>query len=79
MHFLFINPFFFPFPAKQRALLIEWLNSIFPNLNFPIKASDEELRACLIDGTVLCQILKRLKPASVDEVGNISSVCRLPY
>ncbi|KAH9722692.1 kinesin-like protein KIN-14K [Citrus sinensis] len=53
--------------AKQRALLIEWLNSILPNLNFPIKASDEELRACLIDGTVLCQILKRLKPASVDE------------
>lgn len=53
--------------AKQRALLIEWLNSIFPNLNFPVKASDEEFRACLIDGTVLCQILKRLKPASVDE------------
>ncbi|KAL9438254.1 hypothetical protein AB3S75_024014 [Citrus x aurantiifolia] len=53
--------------AKQRALLIEWLNSILPTLNFPIKASDEELRACLIDGTVLCQILKRLKPASVDE------------
>ncbi|KAJ4713391.1 Kinesin-like protein [Melia azedarach] len=54
--------------AKQRALLIEWLNSILPNLNFPTRASDEELRALLIDGTALCQILKRLRPVSVNEV-----------
>ncbi|KAL5817989.1 hypothetical protein ACOSQ3_026367 [Xanthoceras sorbifolium] len=62
--------------AKQRALLAEWLNDLFPHLNLPIKISDEELRACLIGGTVLCQILKRLKLVSVNEVGdsNPSSV-----
>ncbi|KAK0587807.1 hypothetical protein LWI29_029199 [Acer saccharum] len=53
--------------AKQRALSVEWLNSIFPHLNLPIKASDDELRTCLIGGTVLCQILKSLKLVPVDE------------
>ncbi|KAK2647877.1 hypothetical protein Ddye_015366 [Dipteronia dyeriana] len=53
--------------AKQRALSVEWLNSIFPHLNLPIKASDGELRTCLIGGSVLCQILKSLKLVPVDE------------
>ncbi|XP_044476477.1 kinesin-like protein KIN-14P isoform X2 [Mangifera indica] len=56
--------------ANQRAILVEWLNSINPHLNLPTKASDEELRACLIDGTLLSQILKRLRLVSDNEVGN---------
>ncbi|KAM7268169.1 hypothetical protein ACFE04_010335 [Oxalis oulophora] len=64
--------------AKQRASLAEWLNTIIPNLSLPVKATDEELRACLADGTVLCRILNRLKPGSVNEAGDseVSSVSR---
>lgn len=47
---------------------MEWLNSLFPDLSLPINASDEELRAFFIDGTVLCQLLNKLKPGSVTEV-----------
>ncbi|KAI7986685.1 Kinesin-like protein KIN-14K [Camellia lanceoleosa] len=55
--------------GKQRVALIEWLNSIISNLSLPTNASDEELRACLSDGTVLCRILNRLRPGSVIEGG----------
>nr|TKS00050.1 kinesin motor family protein [Populus alba] len=48
--------------ANQRAILVEWMNSTVPSLNFPVKASSEQLRTCLIDGTVLLQILNRLRP-----------------
>lgn len=47
---------------------MEWLNSLLPDLGLPVSASDEDLRSCLIDGTILCQILNRLRPGSVDEV-----------
>ncbi|KAF8379514.1 hypothetical protein HHK36_028952 [Tetracentron sinense] len=53
--------------AKQQDDLVEWLNSMFPSLSLPPGASEEELRACLIDGTILCSILNRLSPGSVDE------------
>jgi kinesin family protein C2/C3 len=38
------------------------MNSIVLSLNLPVKASSEELRACLIDGTVLLQLLNKLRP-----------------
>ncbi|XP_038724390.1 kinesin-like protein KIN-14P isoform X3 [Tripterygium wilfordii] len=53
--------------AKQQEILVEWLHSILPNLSLPVRASVEELRACLIDGTVLCRILRRLRPGSFNE------------
>ncbi|KAL3512250.1 hypothetical protein ACH5RR_024967 [Cinchona calisaya] len=53
--------------AKQRAILVEWLNGLLPNFSLPLNASDEELRAFLVDGTVLCQLLNKLKPGSVTE------------
>ncbi|EPS62917.1 hypothetical protein M569_11869, partial [Genlisea aurea] len=60
--------------AKQRAAVVEWLNNILPDGNLPINSSDEELRAFLIDGTVLCKILNKLKPGSVSEiVGHLDS------
>ncbi|XP_022872169.1 kinesin-like protein KIN-14C isoform X2 [Olea europaea var. sylvestris] len=54
--------------AKQRATLVEWLNSILPDLSLPINASDKELQGFLVDGTVLCRILNKLKPGSVTEL-----------
>ncbi|XP_065858287.1 kinesin-like protein KIN-14J [Euphorbia lathyris] len=50
--------------------LVEWLNHMVPHVNLPLEASEEELRACLIDGTVLCSILHKLNPGSVDMRGN---------
>ncbi|KAK4409555.1 Kinesin-like protein KIN-14K [Sesamum angolense] len=54
--------------AKQRANLVEWLNGTL-DLSLPINASDEELRAFLVDGSIFCQILNKLKPGSVAESG----------
>ncbi|KAK4479291.1 hypothetical protein RD792_014802 [Penstemon davidsonii] len=60
--------------ATQRGSLVEWLNSILPPyVNLSINASDEELRAFLIDGSVLCLILNKLKPGSVPESGGLIS------
>ncbi|XP_073295548.1 kinesin-like protein KIN-14K [Primulina huaijiensis] len=55
--------------AKQRGTLVEWLNCVLPDLNLPINASDEELRAFLVDGSVLCRVLNKLKPGSITEFG----------
>ncbi|CAL2262264.1 unnamed protein product [Prunus armeniaca] len=55
--------------GKRRTYLVEWLNSLLPTLGLPKTASDENLRSCLIDGTILCRILNRLKPGFVDEGG----------
>ncbi|KAH6836069.1 hypothetical protein C2S53_012037, partial [Perilla frutescens var. hirtella] len=54
---------------KHQATLLEWLNGIIPDLRFPVEASDEELRQFLIDGSVLCRILNKLKPGSIAESG----------
>ncbi|XP_015571512.1 kinesin-like protein KIN-14J [Ricinus communis] len=51
--------------------LVEWLNHMIPHLNLPLEASEEELRACLIDGTVLCSILNKLSPGLIEMRGNI--------
>lgn len=50
---------------KGNCNLVEWLNEMLPHLNLPPEASEEELRACLIDGTVLCSILDKLSPVSI--------------
>jgi len=64
--------------AKQRAILLEWLNNTLPDVNLPLNASDEDLRMSLIDGTILCRILNMLRIGSVNEVGdyNQSTVMR---
>ncbi|XP_040999316.1 kinesin-like protein KIN-14K isoform X5 [Juglans microcarpa x Juglans regia] len=58
--------------AKKRAILVEWLNNTLPGLSLPLNASDEELRMCLIDGTILCRILNRLRIGSVSEEGDLN-------
>lgn len=55
---------------------MEWLNDMLPHLSLPLEASEEELRECLSDGTVLCSILNKLSPGLVDMVV-LSVVCNL--
>ncbi|CAN6971204.1 unnamed protein product [Brassica rapa subsp. trilocularis] len=45
--------------------LVEWLNQTLPYLNLPLEASEDELRICLRDGTVLCSLLNQLSPGSL--------------
>lgn len=44
---------------------MEWLNETLPYLKLPWEASEDELRACLRDGTVLCSLLNQLSPGSM--------------
>ncbi|KAG6411149.1 hypothetical protein SASPL_129223 [Salvia splendens] len=53
--------------VKQQACLVEWINSVLPDLHFPANASDDELRDILIDGSVLCRIVNKIKPGSISE------------
>ncbi|KAK9668132.1 hypothetical protein RND81_13G036700 [Saponaria officinalis] len=45
---------------------VEWLNGQLPNLNVPAECSTENLRAFLLDGTTLCQLLNSLSPGAVE-------------
>jgi hypothetical protein len=50
------------------APLITWINVVLPNFNLPLEISEEELRACLRDVSVLCTILDKLVPGSLEVV-----------
>ncbi|CAN6839443.1 unnamed protein product [Brassica oleracea] len=50
---------------QSHQSLVEWLNETLPYLNLPWEASEEELRACLMDGTVFCNLLNQLSPGSM--------------
>ncbi|XP_074363535.1 kinesin-like protein KIN-14K isoform X2 [Apium graveolens] len=52
----------------QRAALIEWINTTLSNVKLPVHSSDDELRALLLDGSVLCRLLNKLRPGSVSEL-----------
>ncbi|KAL5551636.1 hypothetical protein UlMin_001812, partial [Ulmus minor] len=52
--------------VNQKSSVVEWLHYMLPHFKLPKEASWEELRACLIDGTVLCSILNKLCPGSVE-------------
>lgn len=54
--------------------MIEWLNSLFPGLDIPVDALEEELRARLLDGALLCGILKRFNPDYSGEVQTSTSL-----
>ncbi|ONK66404.1 uncharacterized protein A4U43_C06F7490 [Asparagus officinalis] len=54
--------------AKKRSDVVEWLNYLFPDFNLPLEASDEELRALLLDGFVFFGILGRINPAYSGEI-----------
>ncbi|XP_074304037.1 kinesin-like protein KIN-14J [Silene latifolia] len=50
--------------------VVEWLNRQLPDLNVPAESSVEDLRAFLLDGTALCQLLNNLIPGAVEMEGN---------
>ncbi|KAJ1263709.1 hypothetical protein BS78_09G207000 [Paspalum vaginatum] len=53
--------------ANRRAELIEWLNTLLPELGLPPDSSDdEELRKLLSDGVVLCRIVNTLIPGVLE-------------
>ncbi|XP_074580885.1 kinesin-like protein KIN-14C [Curcuma longa] len=56
--------------AKRRSDVIEWLDNLFPGLRMPVDASEEELQARLLDGSLLCGILRRLSPGYSNEMRN---------
>ncbi|CAN8238501.1 unnamed protein product [Cochlearia groenlandica] len=59
-------------PNKQgHQSLVEWLNETLPYLNLTWEASEEELRACLMDGTVFCNLLNQLSPGSLKMGGSV--------
>ncbi|KAI4353565.1 hypothetical protein L6164_002504 [Bauhinia variegata] len=51
--------------ATHRMILVQWINGLLPSLCLPINIMDDELRARLSNGYVLCQILNKLVPGSV--------------
>lgn len=55
--------------GSQLASLVKWINAVLPNVNLPLETSEEELRAWLRDGSVLCSILDKLVPGSLEVVG----------
>ncbi|KAG6496091.1 hypothetical protein ZIOFF_043939 [Zingiber officinale] len=60
---------------KRRFEVIGWLNDLFPNLNIPIGASEEELSARLLDGSILCGIIKKFNLGCSKEI--VSTTNRL--
>ncbi|KMT11160.1 hypothetical protein BVRB_5g110900 [Beta vulgaris subsp. vulgaris] len=58
--------------VQKRMALVEWINTVVPHFYLSVKASDEEMRASLLDGDILSQILYRLKYISTDEVDESS-------
>ncbi|KAL2931373.1 Kinesin-like protein KIN-14P [Bienertia sinuspersici] len=58
--------------VQKRMALVEWINTIVPHFYLSVKASDEEMRASLLDGDILSQILHKLKYISSDEVDDSS-------
>ncbi|KAK6947787.1 Calponin homology domain [Dillenia turbinata] len=55
--------------GDQQVYLVEWLNGMLPHLCLPLDVSEEEMRVCLGDGAVLCNLLNRLSPGSVEMGG----------
>ena len=61
----FSSHYFFLILLSGHQNLVEWLNQTLPYLNLPSEASEDEVRACLRDGTVLCNLLNQLSPGSM--------------
>ncbi|ESQ47441.1 hypothetical protein EUTSA_v10027628mg [Eutrema salsugineum] len=60
---------------KGHQSLVEWLNQTLPYLNLPWEASEDDLRACLRDGTVFCSLLNQLSPGSMRMGGSFEPAC----
>ncbi|KAG6487910.1 hypothetical protein ZIOFF_056648 [Zingiber officinale] len=56
--------------AKRRAEVVEWIDGLFPDLVVDIDASEQGLRARLLDGAVLFRILNRFRLFGSEVIGN---------
>ncbi|QCD87164.1 ferrochelatase [Vigna unguiculata] len=60
--------------SQQLPSLVKWINVVLPNFNLPLDTSEDELRARLRDGSVLCNILESLVPGSVKGSGSLNEL-----
>ncbi|XP_027921755.1 kinesin-like protein KIN-14J [Vigna unguiculata] len=60
--------------SQQLPSLVKWINAVLPNFNLPLDTSEDELRARLRDGSVLCSILDNLVPGSVKGSGSLNEL-----
>ncbi|KAL9329933.1 hypothetical protein ACSQ67_004936 [Phaseolus vulgaris] len=60
--------------SQQLPSLVKWINAVLPNFNLPLDTSEDELRAQLRDGSVLCSILDNLVPGSVTGSGSLNEL-----
>ncbi|XP_061348692.1 kinesin-like protein KIN-14J [Gastrolobium bilobum] len=58
--------------GNQLASVVKWMNAVLPNFNLPLETSEEDLRLLLRDGSVLCSILDKLVPGSVEGSGSLN-------
>lgn len=54
--------------ATRRSDVAAWLNSMSVTLNLPDDPSEEDLRACLSNGSILCQVMNKLNPGSIPKI-----------
>lgn len=58
-----------PRAARRRADAVVWLRSLFPDVLLPLppphQATDDDLRAALANGRLLCALLRRLLPGAL--------------
>jgi hypothetical protein len=85
--YLLIRPFLlflFPEAERRRSEAVAWLGALLRDSALPLpppRVSDEDLRAALADGALLCAALDKLAcPAAPrDQVGNPSYTCPAPF
>jgi hypothetical protein len=51
--------------ARRRADAVAWLRELFPDRPLPPDATDDDLRAALASGRLLCALLRRLCPGAL--------------
>ncbi|RCV04771.1 hypothetical protein SETIT_1G027900v2 [Setaria italica] len=56
-----------PDPSRRRADAVGWLRTLFPDVPLPPppQATDDDLRAALANGRLLCALLRRLLPGAL--------------
>lgn len=54
--------------ATRRTDVAAWLNGMFATVNLPDEPSEEDLRACLSNGSILCQVMNKLNPGSIPKI-----------
>ncbi|GLJ23584.1 hypothetical protein SUGI_0446720 [Cryptomeria japonica] len=52
----------------KRSIVAAWLNSLFDSLHLPNVPSEEELRRCLRDGSLLCHLMNKINAGSIPNI-----------